>query len=58
MLKTYPLGNPLVVQWLRLGTFTAMGPGLTPGRGSKILHATPKKKKKSPPDHQIIINNR
>ena len=32
-------GIPLVVQWLRLGTFTTMGPGSIPGRGTKIPQA-------------------
>ena len=27
---------PLMVQWLRLCTFNAGGPGLTPGQGTKI----------------------
>ena len=33
------LGIFLVVQWLRLGTFTAVGAGLNPGLGTKVLHA-------------------
>ena len=33
------LGIFLVVQWLRLGTFTAVGAGLNRGWGTKILHA-------------------
>ena len=28
-----------MVQWLRIGTFTAVGAGLNPGWGTKILHA-------------------
>ena len=28
-----------MAQWLRLGTFTAVGAGLNPGWGTKILHA-------------------
>ena len=32
-------GNSLLVQWLRLGTFTAVGPGSIPGRGTKIPQA-------------------
>ena len=41
------VGNSLAVQWLALGSFTAMGPGLIPGWGTKIPQVTwPKKKKK------------
>ena len=32
-------GNSLVVQWLGLHAFTAMGPCSIPGRGTKILQA-------------------
>ena len=32
-------GNSLVVQWLRLRAFTAGGPSLIPGRGTKTLQA-------------------
>lgn len=32
-------GNSLPVQWLRLGDFTAMGPGSIPSRVNKILQA-------------------
>ena len=40
-------GNSLAVQWLGLCTFTAGGTGLIPsGWGTKILHATRKKKKR------------
>ena len=43
--------NSLVVQWLGLGSFTAVGPGSIPGLGTKILQAMhrgqKKKKKKS-----------
>ena len=46
-LKSQQGGNSLVVQWLRLGAFTAMGPGWIHGQGTKIPQATrPKKKKK------------
>ena len=30
----------MAVQWLRLCTSIAEGVGLTPGQGTKILHAT------------------
>ena len=43
------MGTSLVVQWLRLCTSNAGGMGLTPGRGTRILHAMlhgQKKKKK------------
>ena len=33
-------GNSLVVQWLGLCAFTAVGPGLIPGRGTEIPQAT------------------
>ena len=68
MLKTFPPGNSLVVQGLRLSTFTATGPGFTLDWGNKIPQdVQPKKKKnpllttkslpkkKSPPDHQITV---
>ena len=60
MLKTFPPGNSLVVQGLRLSTFTATGPGFTLDWGNKIPQDVKpkKKKKKSPPDHQIITDNR
>ena len=32
-------GNHLVVQWLELCAFTAKGPGLVPGQGTKIPKA-------------------
>ena len=32
-------GNSLEIQWLGLGAFTAMGPGLIPGWGTKIPQA-------------------
>ena len=32
-------GNSLAVQWLGFGAFTAVGPGLIPGRGTKIPQA-------------------
>ena len=41
-------GNSLVVQWLGLRAFTAMGPGSIPGEGTKIPQAerlSQKKKK-------------
>ena len=34
-----PYGNSLVVQWLGLGTFTAVGPGWIPGGKIRILQA-------------------
>ena len=30
----------LVVHWLGLGAFTALGPGSIPGRGTRILQAS------------------
>ena len=42
-----PVGNSLVVQWLRLHAFTARNTGSIPGWGIKILCAVqPKGKKK------------
>ena len=37
--KGLETGNSLVVQWLGLRTFTAVGLGSIPGRGTKIPHA-------------------
>ena len=39
LFKKISLGNSLVVQWLGLCAFTAMGLGSIPGRGMKILQA-------------------
>ena len=39
------MGNSLVVQWLGLHASTAGGTGSIPGRGTRIPHATVKKKK-------------
>ena len=41
-------GNSLVVQWLGLCTFTAEGPGLIPGQGTKIhkTRSSARKKKR------------
>ena len=39
LIKNADCGNSLVVQWLGLSTFTALGQGLTPGRGTKIPQA-------------------
>ena len=38
-------GNSLVVQWLGLGAFTAMGPGSTPGQGTKVPQAARRSQK-------------
>ena len=35
--EIHPPGNFLVVQWLRLGAFTAKAPGLILNWGTKIL---------------------
>ena len=40
------LGNSMAVQWLGLWAFTAEGPGLIPGRGTKIPRASYCAKKK------------
>ena len=39
--KKNTIGNSLVVQWLGLCTFTAVGPGSIPGQGTKIPQAAP-----------------
>ena len=39
-------GLSIVVQWLRLHTFTAEGRGSIPGWGAKISHATELKNRK------------
>ena len=50
------LGDSLVVQWLRLSTFTAVGLGSIPSQENKILqnlcHGQKKKKKKG-----MVFNN-
>ena len=38
--KVGDLGSSLVVQWLGLCAFTALGPGSIPGQGTKIPQAT------------------
>ena len=38
--KIHVQGNSLVVQWLRLSTFTAKCPGSIPGQGTKIPEAS------------------
>ena len=38
-LNMISIGNSLVVRWLRHQDFTAKGPGLIPGRGTKIPQA-------------------
>ena len=48
MLKTFPPGNSLVVQWLRLSIVTATGPGFMLDWGSKIPQDVQPKKKKIP----------
>ena len=45
MLKTFPPGNSLVVQWLRLSIVTAIGPGFMLDWGSKIPQDVQPKKK-------------
>ena len=47
-LRDIMVGTSLVVQWLGLGAFTAVGPGLIPGRGTKVPQAAwlSQKKKK------------
>ena len=49
LLKSWKIGNSLVVQWLGLHTSTAGGPGSIPGRETKIPKAVwrSQKKKKS-----------
>ena len=52
MLHYQILGSPrnsLVVQWLRLCTFTAKGPGSIPGQGTKIPQAVWSSQKKKKP---------
>ena len=45
-IKTWCQRNFIAVQWLGLHTFTAKGPGSTPGGGHKILQATRYSQKK------------
>ena len=42
----YTIGNSLAVRWLGLDAFTAVGLGLIPGQGTKILQAARHSKKK------------
>lgn len=44
--KKRVVGTSLVLQWLRLSSSTAEGVSLTPGRGTKVLHAQHNKKSK------------
>ena len=46
LIKKKQYGNPLVVQWLGFGTFTAGAWGSIPGRGNKILKAMEHSKNK------------
>ena len=46
MLKWVKRGSSLVVQCLGLRAFTAEGPGLIPGRGTKIPQAAQRGQKK------------
>ena len=48
-------GNSLVIQWLELSTFTAVGPGSILGQGTEIQQATQcnHKKKKIGFEHKI-----
>ena len=49
--------NSLSVQWLRHCAFTAEGPGLIPGQGTKIPQAAPhsQKKKKNGVTNFLIL---
>ena len=55
-------GNFLVVQWLGLGTFTAMALGSNPSRGTKISqaawHGHKKKEKKKRKQSQCLKKER
>ena len=48
-------GNPLAVQWLELRAFTAKGPGLIPGQGTKIPHAVGCS---TPPPKKVQLHNK
>ena len=52
-------GNFLVVQWLGLGTFTAMALGSNPSRGTKISqaawHGHKKKEKKKRKENRVSV---
>ena len=49
-------GNSLAVQWLRLNTLTAKGPGSIPGQATKIPQATwPKKQNKTLEWEYIVL---
>ena len=51
--KKSATGNSLVVQWLGLGAFTAVGLGSIPGGGTKILQAAQHSHKKKKECHEI-----
>ena len=54
--KKRGLGNSLGAQWLELHAFTAEGPGLIPGQGTKILkvsRCSQKKKKEGRKKHGL-----
>ena len=46
MVQTVPSGSFLATQWLKFGTFTAMGPGSIPGWGTRIPQEKQTKKQK------------
>ena len=56
--KKNQISSTLVVQWLGLSAFTAVGPGSIPGRGAKIPQATrhSQKKKKKKKKSEILID--
>ena len=49
------LGNSLVVQWLGLGTFTALGLGSISCRGTRIPKATWRSKKKQKKNLRCLL---
>ena len=59
--RTPQLGNTLMVQWLGLRAFTPEGPGLIPGRGTKIPQATQhgqkEKKKRKKEEESPSLNS-
>ena len=46
LMKINQVGNSLAIQWLRLHASTAEGTGSTPGKGTKIPHASQVRQKK------------
>ena len=56
--KEWTVGTFLMVQWLELHAFTAVGTGLIPDQGTKIPHAIQQKKKKKERKRKFLKQNK